>query len=64
MTLPPAAGPKLVYLLHADTESDVLREVPSLAKTDSSRPFTIYQGHTGDVGASLADLVDSLTVIV
>jgi len=57
VTLPPAAGPKLVYLLHADTESDVLREVPSLAKTDSSRPFTIYQGHTGDVGASLADLV-------
>jgi NADH dehydrogenase (ubiquinone) Fe-S protein 1 len=53
---PPAEGPKLVYLLNADNEADILREVPSLADA-KTKPFTIYQGHTGDVGASMADLI-------
>ena len=52
----PANGPKLVYLLNADNEADLLREVPTLTSS-TNKPFTIYQGHTGDVGASLADLV-------
>jgi NADH dehydrogenase/NADH:ubiquinone oxidoreductase subunit G len=54
---PPASGPKVVYLLNADNDADLVREVPAYGDAKAPQPFTIYQGHTGDAGASRADLI-------
>jgi len=53
-----SAPPKLLYLLNADNKDGLLKQVPALSKPNASRGmFTVYQGHHGDVGATLADLV-------
>lgn len=57
VTPAPAQGPKVVYLLNADDEADLVREVPAYGDAKATKPFTIYQGHTGDAGAMLADLI-------
>jgi NADH-quinone oxidoreductase subunit G len=54
---PPSTNPEFVYLLNADDAKRIAQEVPSLTQDSPTRPFTVYQGHTGDVGAALADLI-------
>lgn len=50
---PAATGPKFVYLLNADNQEGISAQLSS----SSEKPFVVYQGHHGDAGASMADII-------
>jgi NADH-quinone oxidoreductase subunit G len=45
----------LLFLLGADSKKDYLKDDFSLS--GGEKPFVVYQGHHGDVGAKQADLI-------
>jgi len=45
----------LLFLLGADSKKDYLKDDFSLSGEE--KPFVVYQGHHGDVGAKQADLI-------